>query len=106
MATWTVPGRVVRVIDADTVVVLLDLGWRICYESGVRVEGIDAPEVSTEAGKAARAFAQALLPVGLPVTVVSRQLDKYGRVLGSIALPGGSDLAQILLNAGHAEPYG
>ena len=103
MATyWTVPGRVVRVIDADTIMVKLDLGWRISYEAGVRIMGINAPELSTAVGKEARAFAISLLPVDLPVVVVSRQLDKYGRVLGSIAMPGGLDFAQALLNAGYA----
>lgn len=46
-----------------------------------------------------------LLSPGTPVTLLSKQLDKYGRVLGSITMPDGRDYAETLLAAGHAQPY-
>lgn len=107
--SYTYAGTVLRVLDADTVQVDLDLGLRIHSAQAVRVAGIDAPELSTAAGKAAREFVQELLPVGSQVAVSTRKPDKYGRVLGSITYLGYGgtphDLADKLVEAGHAQPY-
>lgn len=51
MTTWTVPATVARVVDADTLALVLDLGWHITLTTNARVAGIDAPELSTDAGK-------------------------------------------------------
>jgi len=112
---WTVPARVTRVIDGDTLVCDLDLGWNVWHmEQRVRLLGIDTPELkgSTRmAGEAARLFVINTLgwsaawntePVA--VTVVSEQLDSFGRVLGRVLLADGSDLSTLLLDAGHAVP--
>lgn len=105
MTIRAVPATVLRVTDADTLVALLDLGWHITLQAKVRVAGIDSPELTTPEGKAARDFSARLLPPGTHVTVISRSLDKYGRVLGAIALPDGRDYGQTLIGAGHARPY-
>lgn len=100
----TVPATVLHVIDADTVKVDLDLGWRIRYLASVRIDAVNAPELATDDGRAARVWAANLLPSGLSVTVVSRRLDKYGRVLGAVLMPDGRDYAALLVAAGHAHP--
>jgi endonuclease YncB( thermonuclease family) len=86
--TWTVPGEILRVVDADTYEINLDLGWKITYRAKVRLAGINAPEIATAEGREARDWITAQLRLGSgefrPVTVVSHSLDKYGRVLGSI----------------------
>jgi endonuclease YncB( thermonuclease family) len=107
---WSVPGTVQRVIDADTIVMRLDLGWRVSREAEpVRIFGVNAPELSTLEGKLARSFAESLLPIGLAVTVVSLKLlgsfDKYGRTLASLVLPDGSDYGQHLIDSGNAVAY-
>lgn len=111
MSSWTVPGRVTRVIDGDTLVVDLDLGWGV-WKIGtrVRLQGINCPELDTEAGRAAQAFMRLML-LGeelrtrpLPVTVVSKSLDKYGRVLGVVWLHDARCLNDLLVEAGHAQP--
>lgn len=102
---WTVPATVERVIDGDTTVVTLDLGWWIYKQDHVRVAHINAPELSTDAGKHAKAYAETLLIPGTKVTIVSHSLDKYGRALGTIVLPDGSDFGDRMLKAGYAVPY-
>lgn len=103
---WSVPGVVLRVVDADTVRIRLDLGWSIYSEQSCRIIGVNAPELRTPAGRAAMAWAVAELPAGLPVTFVSRQLDKYGRPLGQILYgPTKADYGAALLAAGHAVVY-
>ncbi|WP_431881803.1 thermonuclease family protein [Micromonospora chalcea] len=102
--SWSVPATIVRVVDADTVELLLDLGWRVQMRANARIFGVDAPELSTPAGRAARDWAVQKLPVGTEVLFTSMSLDKYGRPLGILWLDG-RDYGQVLVEAGHAEPY-
>lgn len=103
MTTWTVPAVVQRVVDADTLILDLDLGWGIWLRGKrCRLAGVNAPEMNTSQGVTARAFVVQRCPPLTRVTFVSRQLDKYGRPLGSVRLPDDSDLAHLLLAAGHA----
>jgi endonuclease YncB( thermonuclease family) len=103
---WTVPATVLEVHDGDTLKVNADLGWHITLiNQPVRLAGVDAPELATDAGKAAAAFTAALAPPGTMVTLVSHSLDKYGRVLGTITLPDGQDLSAALIAAGHGVDY-
>jgi endonuclease YncB( thermonuclease family) len=110
MPEWTVPATVERVIDADSIVVRADLGWRISFKTSVRLFGVDAPELNTPEGQAAAHFINALLRSGDEITLISHKLlgntDKYGRVLASIVLPDGRDLSTLLLQHEHARPYG
>jgi endonuclease YncB( thermonuclease family) len=108
MTTWTVPARVTRVVDGDTLVADLDLGWGIWHIGAkVRLAGVNCPEMGTPQGRAAREFVLDLLrapwPSGVPVTIESKALDKYGRTLAEVTLPDGRSLRMALLAASHAE---
>lgn len=106
MGVWTVPGEVLRVVDGDTVRIRLDLGWSVFTDKNCRILGVNAPEVSTPAGRQARTWAQAQLPAGMAVTYVSHALDKYGRPLGHLLYgPDGADYGSALLAAGYAVVY-
>lgn len=106
-------GIVDEVHDGDTINIRLDIGFDITIYSRVRVKGINAPELSTAAGKKARDFAQAALPVGTGVLVTSYGWDKYGgRIDGVIAMPPVSweghefqDFATLMLASGNAVVY-
>jgi endonuclease YncB( thermonuclease family) len=98
--------------DGDTCHMNIDLGFAN-YAMGhdldgkailsCRIYGINAPELSTDAGKAALAYAQQLCPDNTKVTVLSHGWDKYGgRFDGSITLPDGSDFGQAMIAAGQA----
>lgn len=68
-----------------------------------RVYGINAPELSTDAGKASAAYAKGLLPVGSLVKLISHGWDKYGgRYDGDITLPNGDDFGIAMILAGMA----
>jgi hypothetical protein len=98
-----------------TVYLSIDLGFDHLISShgldgtprlACRVFGINAPELSTPAGKDALAFAQTLLPAGATVKVVSYGWDKFGgRFDGSIQLADGRDFGSEMLAAGHAVRY-
>src|SRR3954454_5996282 len=99
------PGVVDLVHDGDTVNVKLDVGFDLTIYTRVRVHGINSPELSSNAGKAARDFARTLLPAGTAVKVTSLGWDKYGgRIEGDIASDGG-DFAKAMVAAGHAKRW-
>ncbi len=101
---WSVPATVERVVDADTLDLVLDLGWRISLRANCRLIGLNAPEMSTAEGKAARTFVEQLLPLGSAVRFVSKERDKYGRPLGVLLLADGTNLNALLLEKGYAVP--
>jgi endonuclease YncB( thermonuclease family) len=98
-------GVVDLVHDGDTVNVKLDVGFDLTVYARVRINGINAPELATAAGKAAREYGRTLLPAGTAVEVVSLGWDKYGgRIDGQITF-GGKDFAQAMIDAGHAKTW-
>ena len=95
------PATLVRIHDGDTCTVSLDVGFDISVKSACRTFGINAPELSTTAGKAALAFLETVLHVGDKVTVISHGWDEYGgRFDGSVTRPDGRDLATVVRQAG------
>lgn len=104
-------AELVRLVDADTQVYRVDLGYRCRYEASHRLAYVNAPETGTDAGAAATAYAVewfgAHAPLG-KVTLHSRRsadADKYGRWLAVVIAPDGRCLNDDLLRDGHAVPY-
>jgi len=86
-----------RVVDGDTIDVVLDLGFDIMYKSRVRLYGIDTPESRTRdldekaRGKMAGAFLKDAVDNGSKVVIETKLKDsrgKYGRVLGNVVVDG------------------
>jgi micrococcal nuclease len=75
------PGRVTRIIDADTYELLM-AGSLV----RVRLLGADAPEVSQPFGHQATDSVRAMLQ-GRLVSLQRRGTDLYGRVLGTVRVP-------------------
>ncbi len=80
-------AELIRVVDGDTVDFIVDLGFDTSRRERFRLYGIDAPEIRTLAGKAAKAWLwEALQPLDA-IYVQTIQLetkakrDKYGRFL-------------------------
>lgn len=99
---------VTRVIDGDTVIMDVDLGFRAwVHDQSFRLLGINAAEKNTAAGKAAMENLMKILPVGAAVTLDSVKDDKYGgRYDAIITLSDGTDLAKRLIDGGFAVPWG
>lgn len=88
MELYNYKATVVRVIDGDTVKLRLDLGFRLYWHVNCRLAGINAPEMSTDAGVKSKAALEKLLPVDTEVIVNSTKLDKYGRPVALIYVNG------------------
>jgi micrococcal nuclease len=80
-------AELIRVVDGDTVDLIIDLGFDTSRKERFRLYGVDAPEMRTKEGKDARAWLwDALQPLGA-IYVQTVQLetkakrDKYGRFL-------------------------
>lgn len=100
------PATINRIIDGDTVIARLDLGLGINLTQTLRLVGIDAPELHTEAGKAARAWlCDRILyrPVLLDISSKNSH-DKYGRLL-AVILADELNLNEELIRLGYAVEY-
>lgn len=100
-------ATIVRVIDGDTVVADIDLGLRVWARGQmIRLAGINAPEMtgeSKEDGEHAKEFLElVILNKTLVVRTQKDQTEKYGRWLGTIVLPEGDTVNQLMIEAGHA----
>ena len=104
---YTYEATVHRVIDGDTIVANIDLGfgmWRMAQV--FRLLGINARERSKTGGKAAAENLSALLPHGTRIILHSIKDDKYGgRYDANVTLADGRDLATVLVQAEWAAPW-
>jgi micrococcal nuclease len=99
-------GRLSRVVDGDTIDVLLDLGLKVYASPRLRLARINAPdEPPVEKAKAAN-FLVALLGTAPPeLKVETLRLDPYGRWVAEIWLADGRNVSDEMLKAGMAVPY-
>lgn len=86
-------AKLVRVVDGDTVDVMIDCGFSIFKKDRVRLYGINAPESRTrdkeekKRGLAAKARLKELIKEGKNVFTIETSVDKkgkYGRLLGKL----------------------
>jgi len=87
-----------RVVDGDTIDVILDLGFGVVLtDERVRIMGIDTPESRTRdkdekvRGKLASAFLREAIDNGSKVVIETKLKDskgKFGRVLGNVVVDG------------------
>lgn len=102
-------ATVLRVLDADTLHVRLDMGCDVGLNMTLRLAGIDAPEQRTPEGKAATAFVRDWLRTEsdhIVINTIKDRREKFGRYLAVIyrgAEP--ESLNDALLRTGHAVPY-
>lgn len=91
-------ARVIGVADGDTISVLRD-GRPVT----IRLDGVDCPEGGQDFSQRAKALTSQLV-FGKSVTVVPKELDKYGRLVARIVVDG-QDVSLALVQAGLAWHY-
>lgn len=96
-------ARIERVIDGDTYVLVVDLGFRVSLTITGRLRGVDCPELDTPAGMAAAEFVEALRAVR-PEFVIQSYKDQqsFARWIVDVWVTTGESLADVLVSAGHA----
>jgi len=120
-------AEVIRVVDGDTVIANVDVGFDMWKRCNIRLHGIDTPETRTrdlnekEKGLDAKdRLIELLLEYDNKFVLESKGLDKYGRSLGVLwtgyhyveTYPGISadrpvelSLNDLLVMEGHAVKY-
>lgn len=111
-------AQVLRIIDGDTLVVNIDLGFDVwIHNEVIRLNGIDAPEVRTTDpvekffGVLAKNRVKEYLDndgAGGTVTLMSKTFkkEKYGRVTADLKVQGQiRSLCATLISEGYAVPY-
>jgi len=113
---YTYRATVTRVIDGDTLVLNIDLGFDSWIEQKVRLRGIDAPEISCVEGIAVKSYVKKVLEKVAFVICKTYKQDKYGRYLADIfysfkeknpefVAQEGAYLNQGLIDQGYARIY-
>lgn len=85
--------------------VFRSLGFDLEHRGTLRLRGIDAPEMTSKAGEAARAFVLSHLREADTIIIYTSRSDKYDRYLADVFTTGeggGMFLNNLLLEHGHA----
>ena len=107
-------ATVVRIIDGDSVVVDIDLGFGLVLKNqNIRLYRVDTPESRTKdlkeksAGLLAKDIVKGFIDTGSVITIKTL-LDnkgKYGRILGTIVDEKGINLNEYLIDNAYAVEY-
>ena len=106
-------NKVIKVVDGDTIDVILDMGFDIMYKQRVRLFGIDTPEsrtrdkVEKKYGLLSKKFLQEQLKNAKKVNIKTYKGDetgKFGRILGEIFV-NGINVNQLMCSKYHAVEY-
>ncbi|ECI6901364.1 thermonuclease family protein [Salmonella enterica] len=92
-------GKVIRVLDGDTIEVLQDN-----KPVRVRLANIDAPEKKQAYGRWSTNQLKSLI-AAQPVTVTYTQSDSYGRIIGRVFMTNGIEANRFMVKSGAAWVY-
>ncbi len=95
-------AHLVRVIDGDTYVLDVDLGFRVHSHVTVRLRGLDCPEPSTAEGRRAAAAALVFLGTGPLIVESYKDAQSFARWVCDVWV-GDQLLADMLRKDGHAK---
>ena len=107
--------EVTKVVDGDTIDVIIDLGFSILFSSRVRLAGIDTPESRTtdkyekELGLECKKYLSDRVKAAKSIVIRTEKLDsseKYGRILAWLYLDGETtSVNNQMINLGYAWGY-
>lgn len=109
---YTYKAAVVRIVDGDTIIVDIDLGFGVWLrEQSVRLAKINAPEIrgaTREAGLVAKDFLSKLILNKWVQIRTEKGDDKYGRWLATVLIEEDKNLIDInskMVADGHAKIF-
>ena len=104
--------EVTKVVDGDTVDLILDLGFSLSKKERCRVAGIDTPESRTRDkkekvyGLEAKAYLKGVLESADGLYVKTEKDGKYGRMLGWLYCKNiEGSINHLMIESGHAWSY-
>ena len=78
-ATYVYKALVEKIVDGDTLILRIDLGFQVSKEQRIRLAGIDCPPIDEKKGYEAFEFVRDQLAKAPFVMVKTHQIDIYGR---------------------------
>lgn len=90
-------GTVTRIVDGDTF-------WISTADVRIRVWALDAPERNTPGFNAATGALRRLID-GRTLTCRTRDIDRFGRIVGQCFLPDGRDITRAMIDTGTAREF-
>ena len=107
--------EVTKVVDGDTIDVIIDLGFDIMFSSRVRLAGIDTPESRTtdkaekSLGLESKEYLKKNLKDAKPIVIKTEKMnssEKYGRILGWLYINNDTEsINDKMINDGYACGY-
>jgi micrococcal nuclease len=107
--------EVTKVIDGDTIDVIIDLGFDIMFSSRVRLAGIDTPEsrttdkVEKALGLESKEYLKKNLKDAKSIVIKTEKMnssEKYGRILGWLYINDDTEsINDKMINDGYAWGY-
>jgi micrococcal nuclease len=107
--------KVEKVVDGDTIDVLIDLGFDILFQSRVRLAGIDTPESRTRdlaekaLGLESKEYLKNHLKDAKSVVIKTEKMnstEKFGRILGWLYINGETvSVNDMMIKDGYAWGY-
>jgi endonuclease YncB( thermonuclease family) len=98
---YTYKAYVEKIVDADTIWIMVDCGFKVWSRQKIRLRGINAPEITTPKGIEAFKFVSSTLKTLPFVVVKSHGRDKYDRYLMDIFYLSGESDPQVVLEKGN-----
>jgi endonuclease YncB( thermonuclease family) len=83
-STYLYKAKVLEVIDGDTLILDIDLGFQVKKEQRVRLAAIDCPEITTKKGKEAFEYVRTKMTQTNFIMVQTHKIDIYGRYVAHI----------------------
>jgi endonuclease YncB( thermonuclease family) len=107
---YTYRATIEKIVDGDTLRVVVDLGFNTRTRQYLRLRGLDCPEIDTPEGRAAAEFVKAKIKTTDAIIFTSSKSDKYDRYLADVFYndKNGEEqyLNNLLLGQGHAVRMG
>ena len=95
-ARYLYAAAVERVVDGDTLILVVDLGFEVMKRQRVRLAGIDAPGLRERGGTEATAYVRDVLARVEFVMLHTVKVDLHGRYVGHVFFaPGVEDKAKV-----------
>ena len=109
-------AKLKRVVDGDTLDLIIDLGFRMTTQQRIRLKGIDTPEIwrrkkdseEYRKGMEAKEFVIKRFEVNQNQCSINTEKEAgvYGRFIGTIFFSDSTEsLNEELLRKGYAQPY-
>ena len=83
-ATYVYKAEVERIVDGDTILLRIDLGFLVWKEQRIRLAGIDCPPIDEKKGYEAFEFVRDQLTQAPFLMVKTHQIDIYGRYVAHV----------------------